>query len=105
MRERALTLKMIAKEKLFTSENRARAILAVWGLSPINYGVGTYDRLRWLESSVDYMLTVKHAEAQPQPKKPRVLKPRAAHVPLADMKNNDVYNMVSNKLTNSQRVQ
>lgn len=100
MRERALTLKMIAKEKLFTSENRARAILAAWGLSPIDYGVGTYDRLRWLESSVDYMLAVKHAEAQPQPKKPRIPKPSVPSISLADMSAAEVYN-----LTTCQRVQ
>ncbi|WP_304736534.1 hypothetical protein [uncultured Desulfovibrio sp.] len=100
MRQRALTLKMVAEEKLFTSENRAREILTAHGIFPIDYGVGTYDRLRWLESAVDQMLLVMHAQAQPQPKKPRVPKPSAPRISLADMSPADVYN-----LTTSQRVQ
>ncbi len=99
MTERLLKKRELAA-MLGTSPGVAVSIMAEHGVAPIDWGAGRSRGYRWPESRVRDVILEMYVKAQPQSKKPRVPKPTASRVSLADLSPADVFN-----LTTCQRVQ
>ncbi len=97
MTERLLKKRELAA-MLGTSPGVAVSIMAEHGVAPIDWGAGRSRGYRWPESRVRDVILEMYVKAQP--KKPRVPKPTASRVSLADLSPADVFN-----LTTCQRVQ
>lgn len=99
MTERLLRKKEIAA-MLGTSPGVAASILSARGVHPIDFGRGRSRGLHWLESAVVAAIREIHADAQPQPKKQRlVTTPRAAYpaTHLANMTVKDIEGLLTTR--------
>lgn len=75
MAEQFLTARALAA-MLSTTQAKAAAIMAAQGVHPIDIGLGTYNRRRWLASAVQAAMQEMHRAAQPAPKERRKSAPR-----------------------------
>lgn len=89
MPERFLRKKDIA-ERLAVSIARARELLALRGVMPVDMGRGRGRGLRWLESDVDAVLRALAKEARPKEKHRAPRPPEMPDKPLHIMSANEL---------------
>ncbi len=94
MIERLLKKRELAA-MLGTSPGVAVSIMAEHGVAPIDWGAGRSRGYRWPESKVRDVILAMYAAAQPRPQKPRVPRPTASRISLADMSPAEVFNAIA----------
>jgi len=96
MTEKFLSTRTLAA-MLDTTQAKAVAIMAAQGVHPIDIGIGTYNRRRWLASAVQAAMQEMHRSAQPQPKARRkpAHRPAAPAASLSCLSISDIYQLTT----------